>query len=678
MSDRALLVGCDAYPYLPGGDLRAAVRDVLAVRDWLLLSSGGGLARRDVTLLASCGDQGAQVVADDVDGPASRGELARAIARLVTGPAGDRLYVYFAGHGCRTDPVNALKSRDAVLLTDFTPDDPAAASVGVDDLRVRLTMAPFREVILVVDACRNLPFREPFDLGGLGRDLPPRSGGPGGASRTYVLQATAPGETAAGAECGGELRGVVSRAITNGLMGFGAAKVFDDTDSTGRPYQVRWSTLCDYVAQSVRGQDPRYYGEGDIVLATFPDGSFDPVQLDVGVDPGPASMDDLAKLHAQVTWPVFDGPDGALDRPGPAPITLEVPPRRHRIVISAGKLIAKQSFDLYVDASVRLALKRPVTAQRGDDRLLPSTPEEADHLTRDLIRVGEALEGKPAARSGVDITSNDPASVLQMRDGSGAVKATGVERLRAEMSPGRYTAIAIGPGGTETGRPADLFRGERTSVRLTSVTPGGWPSRPSPLTWGSPAAWIAGANPSTWSAAPDSSGTVVVAIEAEQEMEIADLPESVALTPVRSQPWNRPMLVYTHLVYSIPPWAIVEVQGVRLEVPSLEGVVTSIVVSREGTSVGLFDLALLDDPRLVVWLDRAQSLIAAGRSQAAEVLLTQITQGRSSRVADVLLEGIGPSAAPSTLARGRSPADAHPFLSGTPWAVLVTPSRHED
>ena len=159
MSDQALLVGCDAYPGLPGGDLRAAVRDVLSVRDWLLRGSGGGLTRRDVILLVSCGDRGAQVAPDDADGPASRVELARAVDRLVKGPERNRLYVYFAGHGCRTDPVNPLKSRDALLLTDFTPDDPAAASVGVDDLRIRLAMAPFREVILIVDACRNLPFR---------------------------------------------------------------------------------------------------------------------------------------------------------------------------------------------------------------------------------------------------------------------------------------------------------------------------------------------------------------------------------------------------------------------------------------------------------------------------------------------------------------------------------------
>jgi hypothetical protein len=646
MTDRALVVGCDAYPSWPCGDLRAAVRDALSVRDWLLRDSGGGLARQDVTLLASCSAEGAKPAADDIDGPASRDQLARAIRRLVEGPEGDRLYVYFAGHGCRTDPLNPLKARDAILLTHADPDDPASASVGIEDLGIRLSMAPFREVILIVDACRDLPFNEPFDLGGLGRDLPPRRGGPGGKARVYLLQATAPGETAIGTEHNGEVRGVVSRALTDGLRGMGSAKVFDDTDSTGRPYQVRWSTLCGYVAKSVRSQVPRCQGEDDLVLAAFRDGSFEPVRLEVHVNAGPATAEELARLNLQITWPVPDDEeDVILDRPGPVPIVLEVPPRRHRITIRAGSLIAKRSFDLYADETVQLDLRRP-RVRRGGGRPLP--PEDA--------ALGE-----------VDITSNDPAHVLQTRDGAGRVKGTSVERLNTKMSPGSYTAIAIGPRGTEMYQPADLEPGERTSIRFSGVAPGGWPLRPGELAWASPAAWVAGAHPSTWSA-PDDSGIVVVAIE-------ADPPESAMFTPVRGRSGNRPMRVDTRLVHSTPPWGEVDMRDVLLKAPCLRGVVTSIVVSGGETSVGLFDLALLDDPRLVVWLDRAQNLLGAGRPGAAETLLTRVREVSPSGVADLLLEGIDSADPPQTLVRGCSPEVAHMLLSGTPWTVIVTPSQ---
>jgi hypothetical protein len=654
VSDRALLVGCDAYPRLPGGDLRAAVRDTLAVRDWLLRDSGGGLAREDITLLVSHSANGAQAEAGDVDGPASRPEIARAVRRLVEGPEQRRLYVYFAGHGCRTDPDNALKSRDAILLTDFTLDDPVSASIDVEDLKRRLAMAPFREVIMIVDACRDLPFRKSFDLGGLGFDLPPQAGGQGGASRVFVLQAAAPGETAIGTEQDGELRGVVSRALIDGLMGMGTAKVFDDTDTTGRPYQVRWSTLCEYIAQSVRGQAARNYAEGDLVLAAFPDRSFGPVRLSVGVDPGPATDDDLVRLNVRVTWPVLgDDEDGDLRPPGPLPVTLEVPPRRHRITARAGQLTAKQSFDVYADASVQLTLQRPVIYRGGD--LLFET-------TRDAAPSGE-----------VSVFTNDPVSVLEMRGGSGTVLGTGVGRLRAEMAPGSYTAVAIGLDGAEQHQPADLSAGERTSIRLSSIGPEGWPFRPGPLAWASPAAWVAGADPSLWSAVPDRWGIAVLAVEANQVR--AAVPGSVPLTAVRSRPENRSMLVYAHLLHSAPERALVDMQDVRLDVPVLDGVVTSIVVSGERVWTGLFDLALLDDPRLVVELDRAQNLLGAGRTGPARLLLTQIRQRSSSRVADLLLEGTRSTVAPPSLAAGRSASVAYQLLGGTPWAVLINPVR---
>jgi Caspase domain len=655
VSDHALLVGCDAYPGLPGGDLRAAVRDTLAVRDWLLRDSGGGLARQDITMLVSCSAGGAQAEAGDVDGPASRREMARAVRRLVEGPEKRRLYIYFAGHGCRTDPDNPLKSRDAILLTDFTPDDPASASIGVEDLRRRLAMAPFREVIVIVDACRDLPFRNSFDLGSLGFDLPPRAGGQGGASRVYVLQATAPGETAAGAEQDGELRGVVSRALTDGLTGIGAAKIFDDTDSTGRPYQVRWSTLCDYIAQSVRGQTPRNYGEGDLVLAAFPDSSFSPVRLSVGVGGGPATDEDLARLSVRVTWPVTgDDEDGDLSLPGPPPVTLEVPPRRHRITARAGLLTAKKSVDLYADSSVHMILRRPVIYRGVGD------------LTR-------AVDPDAAASGAVVITTDDPAGVRQMRDGAGTVLGTEVGMLQAEMAPGSYTAVAVGLEGAEQHQPADLSAGELTSIRLSCVAPEGWPFRPGPLAWASPAAWVAGADPGNWSAGLDGSGIVVLAVEAYGGR--TTVPGSVTLTPVRSRPGNRPLLVNAHVLRSAPDRALVDGQDVRLDVPVLEGAVTSIVVSGERASVGLFDLALLDEPHLVVELDRAQNLLGAGRSGPAGVLLGQILRRSSSRVARVLLEGMSSAVAPPVLAAGTPASVAHRLLGGTPWAVLITPVR---
>ena len=203
---------------------------------------------------------------------------------------------------------------------------------------------------------------------------------------------------------------------------------------------------------------------------------------------------------------------------------------------------------------------------------------------------------------------------------------------------------------------------------------------------------MAAADTRTWQAARDGEGIVVVAVEADQaapgpresgprEAGLRESGpresgprESGPLTPVAFKPGHPPMVVYSHLVHGRPPRAFVGVRDAWLEAPVLAGVVTSIVVGRTDTSVGLFDLGLLSHPRLVVMLDRAQGLLGAGRTGPAGLLLERVRRDSSSRVAEFLLEGVRAAAPPGALARGRSPADAHALLEGTPWAVLVQAS----
>jgi hypothetical protein len=618
----------------------------MAFRSWLLQPTGGGLAPEDVTFLASCTEQGAQVAAPDLDGPASRAELARAVRTLVRGDGGRRLYVYFAGHGCRTDPVNPLMSQDVVLLTECSLDDPGQAAVGVEDLRDRLAMARFREIVMIVDACRNVVVPEPFGVAGLGRDYAPADGGQGGAAQIVVLKATAPGETAVGDARDGELRGVVSRAVTEGLAGAGIAKIFDDTDESGRPYQVRWSTLRDYVAQAVRGQQPRTYGEGDPILATFPEDAFEPVRLDVAVSPGPATAEELAALRMRVTWPATDD-DGEVERPGPAPVTLHLPPRRHRVRVRAGTLVAAQSYDVYVDRSVTLALKR--ARQAAPDGHTPADVAE------------------------MNIASQDPAAVIEVRDASGAVHGREVHQLLVSLPPRSYTAVVIGPDGIETHEPADPPAGQRTSMVLLGEAADDWPRRPGELAWASPSAWIAAADSGTWEVRQRSAGVAVVAIAAEQSLgaEQSD-PRAPKLTPVHARPGLRPMTVHAHVVAAAPPLAAIPLNDAWLWVPCLASTVSSIVVSGDRVTVALFDLQLIDQPHLVVLLDRAQHLLGAGRSEAAELLLHHVVRGATSQVAETLLSSI--QSTTDTPEPMRRPSTDPPisWLPGTPWAVGVT------
>src|SRR4051812_33862884 len=102
MADHALVVGCDSYPHVLGGDLSSAVSDAVAMRSWLI--GPAGVPPENVTLLLS-GDSTGGVAPD---GPADRSVFAMAISNLIQRTDADRLYVYFAGHGCRSDPQNPV------------------------------------------------------------------------------------------------------------------------------------------------------------------------------------------------------------------------------------------------------------------------------------------------------------------------------------------------------------------------------------------------------------------------------------------------------------------------------------------------------------------------------------------------------------------------------------------
>ena len=206
MADHALVVGCDAYPNLAGGNLRGAVADALAVRDWLLSRDGCSIAQSRLTFLASCSAEGAQADPGVVDDVAERPAFAAAVRELVAEPDADerdRLFVYLAGHGCRTDPQNPVLAQDAFAFTDFCTDDPSTACMGVQDLVSRLRQSRFGVIVIFLDACRNFPFSQSFQLGGLGRDPEPPPSDRRYEPRLFLLHSTLPGHTSTGHPTGG-------------------------------------------------------------------------------------------------------------------------------------------------------------------------------------------------------------------------------------------------------------------------------------------------------------------------------------------------------------------------------------------------------------------------------------------------------------------------------------------
>ena len=122
MSDHALLVGCDAYPEVPGGTCGPPSGMPCRCANGCCRRAGW-LARTSPCTRAAAIRAPGQRRARLTDPPAGPSWPGPSLGWW-KGP-GRRLYVYFAGHGCQTDPLNALQSRDAILLSGFTPDSQA-------------------------------------------------------------------------------------------------------------------------------------------------------------------------------------------------------------------------------------------------------------------------------------------------------------------------------------------------------------------------------------------------------------------------------------------------------------------------------------------------------------------------------------------------------------------------
>jgi hypothetical protein len=636
MADHALIVGCDAYPYVDGGDLAGAVGDALAVRAWLV--DQAGVPAANVTLLASSSSTGAAAPDDLVSGAADRRLFAREIRRLVELPGvgtDDRLFVYFAGHGCRTDPQNPILARDALAFTGFSEDDPPGNAVGVQDLVARLEHSRAGSVLVLLDACRDFPFRQPFQLGGLGQD-PPASGRP--PPRMYLLQATLPGRLARGDRTADAIRGRFTTAVLAGLAGDGAAKVYDDAAEP--PYVVRWSTLTAYLETAVADQRPEHRAGGDLVLAAFPDGHFDEVELSVSVQP--ADRGTAPDLLMAVSYRDAQKlADPLLSQPGPAPARWRVPPRRHRVTARAGGRWGRSAVDAYADMSVIIPLDRPEAPARPD------------------LMVPGSFRSVDSGVAQVRITTNDPVATIEVRSLAGRTHLSGVGHVIGLLDAGQYTVILTDAGGREHHAPLEVDAGWETEICRDLPPPPGGEDRAGSLRWAGAAAAVAfGMREAAF---PD---VFVCLVGGDRHTRIMTVDNLAARheTGDAADPWTW---------MAVDPYVgrlELRLNTHRLELPAAAGLTATIDLTGARLQVAYFDTARLRDEKSLLIRDRAQRLLNAHRPEAARAVLAARTE--STAVDGVLLGAHGHDL--DALARERVPVEDRPhLLPGTPWAVLL-------
>jgi Caspase domain len=675
MANRALVVGCDAYPGLKHGDLRGAVADALAVRDWLLLPDGGCVAENDLILLASCSTHGAQPGSEvAVTGPAERKIFAKQVKDLVEWDGAsedDRLFVYLAGHGCRTDPLNPMLAQDAFAFTGFCADDPQADCAGIEDLKARLRLSRFGVVVVVVDACRNFPFGRPFPLAQLGFDpeLPrDRSYEP----CVYLIQATLPGRTAVArlaSETAGMVRGDFTVALLDGLRGKGSAKIYDER--LDRPYVVWLSRLARFVEEAVPRQPSRPVYEGDdLVLATFPDSHFDDVTLTVQVVPHKLGQADDLRVNVSYCDPSA-GRDPTLEGAGPAPVEFTVPPRRQEVVALAGHTRGKRCwFDVYADMSVEVPLQGG-----GPQRRVLRIPG----------RPGDDGGTMPGA---VRVETDDPAAVLRVQDHPGHTVVSGVGSAGGRLEPGPYTALLVDGTGRQHAEIIDVDAGTEAPVRILAPVPA------APLAAAGPAHERLGLAPLRfasdaaalgWQAIRrDHRGRFALAIAGTgprpRPRVILHAPKGRADRQMQEfgtghQPWWGFVLPHAPDLGG-PGWFTIYLAGHSLTVPALPGAGTTVALGPDRLSVALFDHDVLASEDALALMDRSQSLLGAGERDAASAVLDQLTR-LSQPPADAagpvaaLLETAANPVLPGALTVAVAPGDAPYLLPTGPWAVFA-------
>jgi hypothetical protein len=152
MADYAVVVGITRYPRLStdneAKDLLGPNNDAEAVRDWLVDPDGGRLHPDNVKLICSAGfDQ------TDTDRPQpASSEIVDAltwVAEQTENDPGDRLYMYFSGHG-----FSPRLEEGALFTAEATPMRPEHVYAH-GWLRWFRTAQQFRETVLWMDSCMN-------------------------------------------------------------------------------------------------------------------------------------------------------------------------------------------------------------------------------------------------------------------------------------------------------------------------------------------------------------------------------------------------------------------------------------------------------------------------------------------------------------------------------------------
>jgi hypothetical protein len=202
----ALLVGLSKYPAV--GDLKGTLNDLQDVTDWL--TGELHLPANNVVSWTDAPPKYRSPSTNDFLGWLVDWDAAA--KTMPNSKIGDRLYVYFAGHG-----YNATTAQQSMVMPLTTPT--TWSVVPMVPLRESLRLrAHFDEIVIIFDACRDI-LSYAIDLGWADK---PAASLRSGQVKVFSSFASKTGKKAKEVEFNGRWAGVLTRAFLTGAKGYAA------------------------------------------------------------------------------------------------------------------------------------------------------------------------------------------------------------------------------------------------------------------------------------------------------------------------------------------------------------------------------------------------------------------------------------------------------------------------
>jgi uncharacterized caspase-like protein len=454
----AIVIGIDKY-----GDnvpnLNAAVRDAENFNHWVTDKAGANVPEENVRLLL--GRTAGEPDQDKRDVEPTKDNIMWAINDVMdkSEGVGEKLYVFFSGHGITSTYANREES---ALATSGFDERNTEQTVAVRSIAEFFETTQFKDQFFFVDACRNKPSEH---LSEIGKWSIPRRRDPGQPPvQQFILYATSPGREAAEIGWPGEAVGAFSEVLMRALEGRGRAKAWSWERNC---YEVRWESLATYVKSQMEQrkkvsdpeemvQVPQDAGsrgvEGrdrDARLASVPQRGIPSLDLELEL-----KADSTDEVEVIVRDAIGQPVARAL-RVTDSSYTFTLPPRTYAVEATTTKGRVGR-------------LRLPVELYDEDD-------DTKKTFSGEIVweEAGATAEEEGDGDGTIEIRSTDPLAVADVTDETGRVVGVATVKVGCVAPPGFYRVRDVGPEHEDTGEAqlVALRPGKCEPVTLTAPAP---------------------------------------------------------------------------------------------------------------------------------------------------------------------------------------------------------------